>query len=191
MKNKALNLLLSATIYGVVMSSCHHSGEVQSQGASSQDSILPKDTAIKVAVDSAIEVKHDTVPSAAVDVPTKPPLTIIVDKLRSPDAPIVMGLYGTGNKFPDPKDQLKEYHFIPKDGKLVAHISDIQYGEFALAIYQDVNSNGKIDKNGIGIPTEPYAFSNNYKPVIKAPSFKDCKFEYNKTSNTINISLLH
>ena len=191
MKNTTLFILLSAAIAGGAMSSCHHSGKVQAQEAQSQDTTVPKDTAVKAASDSTVKVDHDTVSSAAVAIPTKPPLTIIVDRLRSPDAPIIMGLYNAENKFPDPKDQIREYHFKPKNGKLVAHISDIQYGEFALAIYQDVNSNGKIDKNMVGVPTEPYAFSNNIKPVMKAPSFKDCKFEYNKKSNTINISLLN
>jgi uncharacterized protein (DUF2141 family) len=122
--------------------------------------------------------------------PKRRPLTVNVSNLESPNAPVVMGIYGTQNKFPDAKDQLKEYRFKPKNGKLTAKIEDLTYGEFALAIYQDVNSDGKIDKNFIGIPEEPYGFSNNYKPTVKAPSFKDCRFEYNEQTNTVNISLI-
>ena len=59
-----------------------------------------------------------------------------------------------------------------------------------MAIYQDVDGDGKITKNLIGIPKEPYAFSNNYKPTIKAPSFNDCKFTYSAKSNTVNMKLI-
>ena len=64
------------------------------------------------------------------------------------------------------------------------------YGIYALAIYQDENKNGKIDKNFLGIPTEHYAFSNDYKPTIKAPAFKDCKFPYNEKTNSITMRMI-
>ena len=80
------------------------------------------------------------------------------------------------NKFPDENDEFKKLRFKPKHGKIDVMIKDLPYGELAFAIYHDVNNNGKIDKNAIGIPKERYAFSNNIKPTIKAPSFDDCKF---------------
>jgi uncharacterized protein (DUF2141 family) len=65
----------------------------------------------------------------------------------------------------------------------------LDYGELAIAVYHDVNDNKQIDKNPIGIPTEPYGFSNDFKPVIKAPAFKDCSFFYNEKNNRITITL--
>jgi uncharacterized protein (DUF2141 family) len=102
----------------------------------------------------------------------------------------VVGLYGTKNKFPDPKDQLKEYHFKPHANELKVQISDQKFGTYAMAIYQDINSNGKIDKNVVGIPTEPYGFSENYVPKVKAPDFDNCKFTYDAKSNTVTINML-
>ncbi|MBC7684748.1 MAG: DUF2141 domain-containing protein, partial [Bdellovibrionales bacterium] len=40
-------------------------------------------------------------------------------------------------------------------------IKDLPAGDYAFAVYHDTNGNGKMDKNGFGIPTEDYAFSNN------------------------------
>lgn len=34
-------------------------------------------------------------------------------------------------------------------------------GVYAVKSYQDLNSNGQMDANPFGMPTEPYAFSNN------------------------------
>lgn len=47
-------------------------------------------------------------------------------------------------------------------------------GVYAVACFVDENGNGKIDKNWLGIPSEPYCFSANYKPVLSAPDFEDC-----------------
>lgn len=118
------------------------------------------------------------------------PLTLVIKNLASATAPVIVGLYGTKNKFPDPKDQLKEYHFIPNGKELIAKITDIPFGVYAMAIYQDVNSNGKIDKNMIGVPTEPYALSNNYHPKVKAPRFDNCKFNYDSIANTVTMTMI-
>ena len=118
------------------------------------------------------------------------PLTVNVTNLKSKTATVVIGLYAPANKFLDENDQLKEYRIKPKNGKFSAKITNQNYGEFGMAIYQDVDGDGKITKNLIGIPKEPYAFSNNYKPTIKAPSFNDCKFTYSAKSNTVNMKLI-
>ena len=118
------------------------------------------------------------------------PLVLVIKNLKSTSAPVVVGLYGVKNKFPDPKGQMKIYKFKPHGKELTAKIRNLKYGQYALAIYQDVNSSGKIDKNFIGIPTEGYAFSNNYKPTIKAPNFDDCKFDYNAKSNTVTMTMI-
>jgi len=118
------------------------------------------------------------------------PLTVTIKNLASSSAPVVIGVYGTKNKFPDPKDQLKEYKFKPHGMALTAKITDLPFGTYAIATYQDVKSTGKISKNFIGIPTDPYGFSNNYKPTIKAPGFKDCSFEYTAKTNSLAITMI-
>lgn len=48
-------------------------------------------------------------------------------------------------------------------------------GEIAVLVYADINGNGRLDKNFIGIPKEPVCLSNNYSPkgprVLNAPAF--------------------
>ena len=45
-------------------------------------------------------------------------------------------------------------------------------GTYAVHVYQDVNSNGMLDKSWIGWPQEPYGFSNNAPVNAGPPSFK-------------------
>jgi uncharacterized protein (DUF2141 family) len=118
------------------------------------------------------------------------PLTLVIQNLRSADAPVMVGLYNKKERFLKLEAQLKEYKFIPVGNTLTAQITDREYGEYAIAVYQDENSSGKIDKNFIGIPKEGYCFSNNIKPKTKAPSYKDCKFDYNAKSNTMTMKMI-
>lgn len=66
---------------------------------------------------------------------------------------------------------------------------ELPKGEWAVAITQDLNNNDKIDKNFIGIPTEPYAFSNNVRPTLAAPDFNECKFMVDGPGKVISIVL--
>jgi len=50
-------------------------------------------------------------------------------------------------------------------------------GAYAVSVYQDLNDNAKLDKNFFGAPTEPFAFSRNYKPTVRSPRFDEVKIE--------------
>lgn len=118
------------------------------------------------------------------------PLTITIEGLKSAEGKIYLGLYGEGNKFLDDKDKLDEYEFTPKMGKVTVQIKDIKYGVYAFALYHDVNDDGKMNNNFLGIPKEPYAFSDNYRPRFRAPRFDECKINYNQHSHKFTVRLI-
>jgi len=158
-----------------------------------------KDMTENTVEDSTTNIQNDSIPADTTtatktdttEKATIVPLRLMVDKLVTNEGEVEIGVYTPKNKFPDEKDKFKVYRFKPENLKVDVEIKDLPYGEYAFAIYHDENNNGKIDKNMIGIPKEPYAFSNNYKPTIKAPSFKDCNFTYSEKSNEVKISLLN
>jgi uncharacterized protein (DUF2141 family) len=170
--------VIAGVLLSILISQCKSPAPKVEETTATQADTARVDTAKTIAAPVSPQIVSHT------------PLTLVIKNLASPNAPIIVGLYGIKNKFPDPKDQLKEYHFTPNGLEYSATIADMEFGIYALAIYQDVNSNGKIDKNMMGIPTEPYAFSNNYHPRIKAPNFGDCKFNYDSTSNTVTMSMI-
>lgn len=61
--------------------------------------------------------------------------------------------------------------------------------EVAIAIFQDVNENEKLDKNSLGIPTERYGFSNNPKRGFGPPSFHQAKYRLSDGINTLTIEI--
>ena len=121
---------------------------------------------------------------------SRKPLNLVIENLGSHTAPILIGLYGTKNDFPNEHDTLKKYKFIPNGDTLNTTITDLEYGTYAMALFQDMDNDGKIEKNFLGIPKDPYAFSNNARPTFKAPSFEDCCFEYSEKENLVEISMI-
>lgn len=53
-----------------------------------------------------------------------------------------------------------------------------------------MNSNDQFDINSFRLPSEDYAFSNNFKPTLKAPDFDDCSFSYNSSTHTVTMKLI-
>jgi uncharacterized protein (DUF2141 family) len=117
------------------------------------------------------------------------PLSITITDLKSATAPVIFSVYDDPKTYLDPKAQLKTYRFVPKGNTLKIKLTDLPFGTYAIAFYQDMNDSGAIDKNGLGIPKEPYAFSNDIRPKLSAPSFEDCKFIYSKTAFAINVKM--
>jgi uncharacterized protein (DUF2141 family) len=62
-------------------------------------------------------------------------------------------------------------------------------GFYALAVYHDRNGNGKLDSNMLGMPLEPYGFSNNAHGVLGPPSFGEARFQVAGPNTRIEVSL--
>jgi uncharacterized protein (DUF2141 family) len=118
-------------------------------------------------------------------------LILLVKNLKSTSAPVVVAIYQSQKNFPYIEGKIREYRFMPKGKVLRAKITDLDYGVYAISFYQDTNLSGKFDKNIFGLPKEAYAFSNNFKPKLKVPSFDDCKFTYDVTNFTVITDLIH
>ncbi len=55
---------------------------------------------------------------------------------------------------------------------LRAVFTELPPGQHAIKAYHDVNANGKLDTNWMGIPTEPYGFGNDARGSFGPPSFE-------------------
>lgn len=66
---------------------------------------------------------------------------------------------------------------IGKDGVAVLDLKGLTPGTYAFVAYYDENEDGKLNRNVLGIPKEPYAFSNNVKAKLRKPHFDEAKVE--------------
>jgi uncharacterized protein (DUF2141 family) len=116
-------------------------------------------------------------------------LSVKVPNLKNTEAPIYMAIYKNNEDFLDTQKMFTGTMVRPMGDKEATLQMQLPKGEYAVAIFQDINGNGELDTNILGIPKEPYGFSKNFKPVFSAPKFKECSITVN--SNTeINIKLI-
>ena len=122
----------------------------------------------------------------AFDAP-KARLQVDIQNINSHNGTVFVALFKPGREFPDGK---------PMEGKKIdASASSLQItfsvepGNYALALFHDMNSNGKMDKNMLGIPKEPYGFSNDFRPRFFVPKFSDCQFSVGEGGKTVRVNL--
>jgi uncharacterized protein (DUF2141 family) len=76
-----------------------------------------------------------------------------------------------------------------KAGETVVTVDGVPAGSWAVLSYQDENDNGKLDRNVLGIPKEPYAFSRDARGRFGPPSFEDAAFELRDEKAVTTIKL--
>lgn len=105
---------------------------------------------------------------------------------------VLVALYNQSKGFPEDKKKVfRKAKATIKNGSATVEFTNLPYGDYAVAAMHDENNNQEMDKNFLGVPEEGYCFSNNIKPKLSAPSFKDCKFQLNAQSKTISVNMIY
>ncbi|PWA10865.1 hypothetical protein DB891_03295 [Flavobacterium laiguense] len=105
-------------------------------------------------------------------------LTVSVSGLKNNTGVLKVGLYNSDGTFL--KSTYKSITSEIKGNSATVTFVGIPKGEYGVSVYQDENSNGKLDKNIMGIPSEGVACSNNAKGFMGPPKYEDAKFNINK-----------
>ena len=105
-----------------------------------------------------------------------PQLTIEIQNIDILEGNIRIGVFNTSEKFLKEGLSFKNYVIAVKNTTVTIIIDDLPKGEYAFLLYHDKNSDGKLNQNFLGIPKEPFGFSNNVRPKIAKPTFDECKF---------------
>jgi uncharacterized protein (DUF2141 family) len=77
---------------------------------------------------------------------------------------------------------------VESEGSLEV-VLKIPYGKYAVTIFHDVNQDAELSTNFMGIPKEPYGFSNNPKSTFGPPSFEQSLFEFSEDGQGIEVEL--
>lgn len=123
------------------------------------------------------------------DAGSKGTLTVLITDFPTSDGYAMLALSDTKSAY----EQGQEKAYATKRSKVenasaTAVFENLPFGEYGVSLYQDQNSNGQMDKNAMGIPKEPYAFSNNARAMFKKPAWEKVKFDLQEAEKTITIS---
>ncbi len=114
-------------------------------------------------------------------------LVINVSNIKSAKGSILVAVYNNA------EDYMKNPAFsqivpVTASGELTIN-SSIPFGSYSITIFHDVNDNRSLDTNFVGIPKEPYGFSNDAKAPFGPPSFEAATVSFNEANSRIEVRL--
>ncbi|WP_410218338.1 DUF2141 domain-containing protein [Paracoccus sp. (in: a-proteobacteria)] len=107
-------------------------------------------------------------------------IEVVVTGLSSDSGVVGCGLHNDPAGFPGGK-AVAEQSVPPKGGQAVCLFEDVTPGRYAVAVLHDVNANGRLDTNPLGIPKEAWGVSGNARPLLRAPRFDEAAFDLGDT----------
>lgn len=116
-------------------------------------------------------------------------LTIIVEGDIAAGGTVSIGFYDAPEKFRKEDATVAQLRLQPMDGKAAVTLRNLPTGAYAVAVYFDANNNGKLDANLIGLPVEPYGFSNAARGNFGPPNFEAAAVAVGASGSETRISL--
>ncbi len=102
-------------------------------------------------------------------------LSIAVKGSENQEGMVYLSVYSANDDFSD--DHAGDLHQFPmKGGAAAFKFGLLKANDYAFKLFVDLNGNGSMDTNVIGIPKEPYAFSNNAMGLFGPPDFEKASF---------------
>ncbi len=114
-------------------------------------------------------------------------LTVEIKGVNSANGQIYIGLYDKAEGWM--KGGFKNVETAAKKDRVIYEFKDLPEGVYAISLYHDENGNGKFDSNLVGMPIEPYGFSNDAMGNFGPPTFEQAKFKLDSAKKTVTLNL--
>ena len=106
-------------------------------------------------------------------------IKVLVVGLHSNDGEVDCALFGGADGFPgDSSKAGKTTKSKIENGQAVCMFADVAPGDYAVSVFHDENSNGKLDRNFMGMPKEGVGASNDAAGHFGPPKYDDARFSY-------------
>ena len=117
-------------------------------------------------------------------------LNVVFTHIKEARGQIFVAVYDRADSYMSP-EKARAVRILPvsREGTLNCSFPELGPGTYAVSCFHDVNGNGTMDTNFLGIPTEPYGASNNARPKFRAPNWNETRFEWRKDAAGISIRL--
>ena len=128
-------------------------------------------------------------------------LRISVDGIRSTRGSVVIGLYDSPATFARALVPADSFLNDPaRFGAVVLRANaalkstvvfgNLEPGRYAAIAFHDENGNGKLDRNFLGMPLEPYGFSSGRHSYFRPPTFDEAAIVLEGSEGAIRIVLI-
>jgi uncharacterized protein (DUF2141 family) len=117
-------------------------------------------------------------------------LTVNITNIKEKQGSLRVAVYNSVKGFPENEPRLAARVLKLTNTDLNVSFKDLSAGRYAVAVMQDQNDNGVLDRNFFGIPSEPYGFSQQPSGKSGQPTFNQAAFELN-ANKEITVKLIH
>jgi uncharacterized protein (DUF2141 family) len=119
-------------------------------------------------------------------------LTVTISGLKTQQGQICLSLFSNGQGFPGQGDRAIQARCVrATEAPLTISFENLAAGSYAIAVFHDVNDDGVLNRNLLGIPTEGFGFSRNPRILAGAPRFGDSAVLVAGAETNIQIQLLY
>jgi uncharacterized protein (DUF2141 family) len=110
--------------------------------------------------------------------------------VRNNKGQVFCALYASADGFPkDSQKAIRRDTSSVSEKKASCEFSGIEPGTYAVSVFHDENSNGKLDANFLGIPREGVGASNDARGHMGPPKFDAAKFQFAGGRLSLKITL--
>ena len=113
-------------------------------------------------------------------------ITVVATGLTSEQGEVLVQLASSEQDYDDDSAGYRMATVKPRDGRATVVFEGIPYGEYAIKLFHDENSNQKLDIGWTG-PEERYGFSNNARGLVGPPAYEKARFTLATAEKTIEI----
>jgi uncharacterized protein (DUF2141 family) len=116
-------------------------------------------------------------------------LTVRVEGLAQPSGHVMIALYDRADAYEIGDEQALRRERLPVDDRLevVWAVDGLASGDYGVALFHDVDDDEVLDTNFVGLPKEPYGFSNNARGRFGPPDYDAITFAFDGAPLTITI----
>lgn len=117
-------------------------------------------------------------------------LTVEINGLRNKQGQVCASIFSSSQGFPsDRKRVLQRQCTQISETPLILTFNNLKAGSYAVAAIQDLNGDGTLNRNTLGMPVEPFGFSRNPEVSNSAPKFGDTAFILAGPNTVIQIQM--
>ncbi|MDX1927955.1 MAG: DUF2141 domain-containing protein [Pirellulaceae bacterium] len=100
---------------------------------------------------------------------SQPAARLVISGVRPGRGNVKVAIFTDASSFPQPTSAIQTLELAAANTTLETTLPSL--AQFAIAVYQDINADGELNRNRLGVPVEPFAFSNNAMGNRGPPSF--------------------
>ncbi len=103
-------------------------------------------------------------------------ITIVATGFTSEKGEVLVQLANSEKDYDEDDEGYRMASVKPAAGRATIVFENVPYGEYAIKLFHDENSNQKLDIGWTG-PEERYGFSNNERGLMGPPAFEKVRFQ--------------